>query len=141
MLLPLIVIELVVCLTLMLSGWLLDVARAWFAPTRESSRRLGPYGGVTVRASSGQDRGHRASPGVPRSAGNSARTGSMEVKMRPTEQTAPNRSAPNGNGRTEVVYALGSQVVADPGGSPILDEGYARFSQPRKPGHRWGAGS
>jgi hypothetical protein len=52
MLLPLIVIELVACLTLMLSGWLLDGARAWSAPTRESPRRLGPYGGVTVRASS-----------------------------------------------------------------------------------------
>jgi len=43
--------------------------------------------------------------------------------MRPTEQTAPDRSAPNGNGRTEVASALGSQIVVDPGGSRILHEG------------------
>jgi hypothetical protein len=42
MLLPVIVIELVACLTAMLSGWLLDEALARFAATRESSRRLGP---------------------------------------------------------------------------------------------------
>jgi hypothetical protein len=57
--------------------------------------------------------------------------------MRPTEQTAPNRSAPNGNGRTEVAYALGSQVVADPGGSRILDEGDARSSEAKVPLGRW----
>jgi hypothetical protein len=38
MLAPMIVIELVVCLAVMLLGWLLDEAHAWFVPSRESSR-------------------------------------------------------------------------------------------------------
>ena len=41
--------------------------------------------------------------------------------------------APSGNGRTEVAYALDSRVVADLGGTRILDEGDARSRQPRKP--------
>jgi hypothetical protein len=41
MLAPLIVIELVVCLTAMLAGWLLDEAREWSVPSGESSRRVG----------------------------------------------------------------------------------------------------
>jgi len=51
MLAPMIDIELVGCLTMMLFGGLHDEARAWFAPDRESSRRHGPYGVVTERAS------------------------------------------------------------------------------------------
>ena len=41
--------------------------------------------------------------------------------------------APSGNGRTEVAYTLDSRVVADLGGTRILDEGDARSQQPRKP--------
>ena len=54
--------------------------------------------------------------------------------MQPTEQQkAHNRLAPSGNGRTEVAYTLDSRVVADLGGTRILDEGDARSQQPRKP--------
>ena len=66
--------------------------------------------------------------------GAAGRTEPMEVTMQPTEQQkAHNRLAPSGNGRTEVAYTLDSQVVADLGGTRILDEGDARSQQPRKP--------
>jgi hypothetical protein len=57
--------------------------------------------------------------------------------MRSIEQTAPNQSVLNGNGRTEVAYALDSRIVADVCGIRILDEGPARLPQPGKPRHRW----
>jgi membrane fusion protein (multidrug efflux system) len=57
--------------------------------------------------------------------------------MQPTEQTTRNRLAPSGNGRMEVAYALDSRVVADLGGTRVLDEGDARSRQPEKPRPRW----
>ena len=80
MLLPLIVIELVVCLTLMLSGWLLDGAHG-VVRLPPGVRRLGPYGGVTVRASPGQDRGRDAKggrAGEGRRGGGSGRPGGVK---------------------------------------------------------------
>jgi hypothetical protein len=43
--------------------------------------------------------------------------------MKSTHLTAHTRSAPNGNGRVEVAYPLHSQILADVGGTRIVDEG------------------
>ena len=45
---PLIIIELVVCLTAMLTGCLVDEARAWSAPSGDSSGRVGYCRGPRV---------------------------------------------------------------------------------------------
>ena len=109
MLAYLMILELFVCPTAMLSGWLLDIVHGRWAPTRE----LWLPGAVGW-------------------------TEPMEVTMQSTEQTTRDRLAPSGNGHAEVAYALDSRVVADLGGTRVLDEGDARSRQPAKPRPRWG---
>jgi Sigma-54 interaction domain len=67
-----------------------------------------------------------------------SRLGMKRSTMQSTEkQMVYNRLAPSSNGLAKVAYPLDSRVVADLGGTRIIDEGDARSHQPRKPRPRW----
>ena len=58
--------------------------------------------------------------------------------MQPAEQQmVNNRLAPSRNGHIQVAYPLDSRVVADLGGTRIIDDEDARSQQARKPRPRW----
>ena len=58
--------------------------------------------------------------------------------MRWTEGTANGRAPVHGADRTELAETLESRIVADLGGTRVLDEGDARSRQADKPRPRWG---